>query len=258
MDKPIKDFLVGALGTEGAKALKKAAQREPILSEVLIPRAILGWLSFSAENQYEGSIPGQPNSYVSFSKSDSGYSGSITIKDGVYSFQESSVYQLAATIALSLGLEPESLDSDIRDAVLVKLGKSIDTLCKAQVLIGEMKKKSSQLIKVDLPGTTAKPQKQLAPIEAEPPKKQPANAAAIKPKIPPLAVAKAEAAKPCKMCGKSQFKENKYSGCLCLKDLAKSIHTTTYSDGYVLTFSPDVDQDSVRVLIKMFRSGNGR
>ena len=356
---PIKDFMASCLGKEGAKALNKAAEREPVLSDVLAPRAILSWIDFATKNNYEGEIPGQDNSYVTLAKSETGFSGSITLNNDVYSFSDSSIYQLAGTIALSLGLEPDTLDSDIRDTVLVKLGKSVDLLCKAQVLLGELNKRTldvnagykishehhdlgsgnmmtkvnvhsptgehvgaatfthtgntitpgtvvvdedhqrkglasamyahaekqtgkkltpsanqtpegaalwsgnksnPQFAKTDLPGTTAKPIKQLGPIEAAPPKKQPANARPPKlklPKLQPLSLTKSEMETKCDMCGRGQFKDKKFKGCLCVSDLAKSISTTVYSDGCVLTFAPDVDKDSVRLLMRLFRSSDG-
>jgi GNAT superfamily N-acetyltransferase len=138
-----QDFLIATLGMEGAKALLKAVEREPSLAGVLMPRAILGWLTFTAENEYEGSIPGLDNSYVEFQKSEEGFSGSISLDSGIYSFERASLYHLAASMAMALGLEPNGVDSRIRDTVLVKLGESIDTLAKAQVLMHELKLQKS-------------------------------------------------------------------------------------------------------------------
>jgi len=132
-------FLAAALGPDGAAALRKAVDREPQLSSILIPRTIVGWLNFTTEYDYEGEIPGIENSYVQFQKTEAGFSGAISLEQGVYSFQNSSVYHLAAGIATALGLEPTDVDPSVRDTVLVKLGKSIDTLTKARVLMKELK-----------------------------------------------------------------------------------------------------------------------
>lgn len=412
-------FLAAALGRDGAKALRKAVEREPQLAEVLIPRAIVGWLNFTAENEYEGTIPGVENSYVQFAKSEDGFDGSISLESGTYSFEKSSVYHLAACIAMGLGLEPSSLDADVRDAVLVKLGKSIDTLTKAQVLMQELRSpkaakvtrmtthghyhiehngtadrpysvvhtrtgspvqqgiasladaqpianwhqnryqgtfnpplakrvldpsagyqishehhdlgdefltavtahlggqrvgaalyshKGGKLMpetiqvdpdhrrkglgtalqnhakqvtgkevvrshdetpngrafhdatvqKVELPGKAHLPTPQQGPIGPTAPMKQPANAVA-KPakKLPSLAVGKSEADQACDMCGGHQFEGNKFRGCICFRELSKSVTTTAYGDGYVLTFKPTMDRESVQALMKAFRSKNG-
>jgi len=139
MSKLAQKFMSEVLGVEGSRALRKAGEREPELDRVIIPRAIIGWLNFTTELGYEGAIPGFPNSWVEFNKSEQGYSGSISMGDGVYTFDKSNVYHLAASIAMAIGLEPSSLDVDLRDTVLAKLGKSVDLLCKAQVLAKELK-----------------------------------------------------------------------------------------------------------------------
>lgn len=129
-----KKFLNAALGEEGAAALLKAVGREPKLASVLIPRAIVGWLSFVTQHEYEGPIPGIDNSYVQFAKAQTGFNGVLGLTDGVYEFQKSSLYHLASAISLAIGHEPESLDPQVRDIVLNKLGKSIDIMAKAQVV----------------------------------------------------------------------------------------------------------------------------
>lgn len=415
-------FLAVALGQDGARALRKAVERDPALATVLVPRAIIGWLDFTTKYEYEGQIPGIPNSYVQFQKTeDDLFAGTISLDDGVYSFERSSVYHLAASIAMALGVPQTPVDPSIRDAVLVKLGKSIDTLAKAQVLMQELKKpgalspkrmtthgayhiehagtgdrpysvihtasaapvqtgistlkdaqpiadwhqhryggrfspalakkslspesgyqithehhdlgdgdvmtkisahkdgqyvggalfthrgealspegvqvdpahrrqglasamyahaethtgkkiipshdqtpmgqalwagnaKKPQFGKVELPGQSHQPQAQQGPQAPTPPMKQPANA--VKPpkqKPPSLSIGKSEAARACSMCGGRQFEGNRFKGCICWADLAKSVTTTAYGDGYVLTFQAGVDAASVRALMKSFR-----
>lgn len=148
-----KKFLKAALGEEGAAALMKAVGREPKLASVLIPRAIVGWLSFVTHNEYEGSIPGIDNSYVQFSKASTGFSGVLGLADGVYEFQKSSLYHLASAISLAIGHEPESLDPEVRNVVLNKLGKSIDTLAKAQVVTQLLAKRAMGPLKLTTHGS---------------------------------------------------------------------------------------------------------
>lgn len=419
-------FLSAALGQDGAKALRKAVEREPALAEVLIPRTIVSWLNFTTEHEYEGPIPGVENSYVQFQKSEKGFDGTISLEEGAYSFESASVYHLAAGIATALDLKPSDMDPDVRDQVLVKLGKSIDTLAKAQVLVKELKKpdalkptrmtthgayhvergsgerpysvihtmtkslvqdgisslKDAQPIadwhqnryggkfqpmtkktldpqagiqmshehhdlgdgdmlthirahnpagklvgetlmeyntrkpgtmrpqgvtvhpdhrrqgiasamyahaestvgrkvapstaqtpmgealwagnknqqqfgKVELPGRSHQPTAQIGPEGPTAPTKQPASSNPNKkPKVPNLAIGKSEAESTCKVCGGHQFEGNQFKGCICFWDLSKSVTTTAYGDGYVLTFKPGVDRESVRALVKALRGNN--
>lgn len=412
-----QEFLSAALGSEGAKALRKAVEREPALEDVLVPRTILGWLSFTAENEYEGQIPGIENSYVQFTKSEQGFNGSIGFDSGVYSFNNASLYHLAASIALAMGIEPQPLEADVRDAILVKLGRSIDTLAKAQVLTQELKapgalkpqrmtshggyhvehnggtadpyaiihtktlapvqagisslkdaqatadwhqnkyqgqfhpqlgkaaldpaagykishehhdlgdefltklsvhgpqgeyvggalfnhkggnlvpegvqvdpahrrkglasamyahaqkltgktvipshdqtpmgqalwagnKNKPQFGKVEAPGHAQQPEAQQGPQGAVPQAKQPQMK---QPKVPSLSVGKSEAERACEICGGHQFQSNRFKGCICYSDLAKSIKTTAYGDGYVLDFKSGIDTEAVKALMKTFR-----
>ena len=52
-----RKFMAASLGADGAQALKKAAEREPRLDAILIPRAIVGWLTVATEHEFEGNIP---------------------------------------------------------------------------------------------------------------------------------------------------------------------------------------------------------
>ncbi len=393
-------FLAATLGQDGAKALRKAVEREPQLAGILIPRTIVGWLNHTTETDYEGQIPGIENSYVQFQKSDDGtFKGAIGLEQGVYPFENSSLYHLAAGIATALGLEPSTVDPQIRDAVLVKLGKSIDTLAKARVLMKSLKSgealkptrmtthgsyhieksaearpysvvhtatgspvqagiptlsdaqpiadwhqnryqgvfqpqgrpldpaagiqfqsqdqmrpggvfgtsvearrgeevlgradfehRGNELVpvgvqvdpqhrrqgiatamykhaqaqsrgrklsmeKVESPGRTHQPTAQEGPQAPTPPSKQPAFSIK-KPKIPSMSVGKSEAQRACSMCGGHQFADNKFRGCFCFADLAKSVSTTAYGDGYVLSFKAGVDQAGVRALMRSLRSSD--
>lgn len=432
-----RKFMAAALGADGAKALVKAAEREPRLEQILVPRAIVGWLTFTAAHEYEGPVPGLDNSYVQFQKSDRGFTGNISLNEGVYSFENASIYHLAASIAMALGVETGSLDADVRDTVLVKLGKSIDTLAKAQVLMQELKSPRAltpqvitthgqyhverdnsserpysvvhtlsksvvqkgigslkdageiaswhqtkyrgsfdplakkvldpalgitfhhehhdlgdgdmithikaihpsgkvvgeaameynsnkpgamkpdvnvhpehrrqgiasamyahaqkitgrqvapssaqspdaqklwagnaakpQFGKVELPGHAHLPTTQQGPQAPAAPMKQPSMGQATQgaapktklpkaPKQPPLAVGKSEAEQACSMCAGHQFENNRFHGCICFRELSKHIKTTAYGDGYVLDFDSSIDADTVRALMKTFRSRNG-
>ncbi len=135
------DFLSITLGQQGADALRKACRRDEFLEPILLPRAILGWLS--VQDNFEGAIPGCENSYLAFRKSETGtYSGSVSLPDvdGLLDFHGSSLSQLAATVATALGLSVQAPDPRLRDQVVSVLGKHVDSLLRTQVEIQELRK----------------------------------------------------------------------------------------------------------------------
>ena len=247
MDKTAYRFLAGVLGTDGAKALGRAVTRQPELATVLIPRTVLGWLGMQKSDQYEGAIPGIANSYLSFTKTESGWTGAVsdTKSNNVHAFSGKNTYSLAATICAAIGFSQSS--TDMSDASIVRLGKSIDALLKAHDL-------TERLSKTELPGRTHKPTEQTGPEEPEAPQKQPQMKPKPKlPKLPTLKVEKAESGKECPECGGKRFMDDRFVGCMCWRDLAKSIKTVAYADGYVLEFSKDADRESIMALAKEFR-----
>jgi predicted GNAT family acetyltransferase len=142
MNERAYSFLQGVLGRDGAEAFNKAIQKESSLSSAVVPRAILSWLNLATKYDYEGGIPGVENTYLQFTKSEGpGYSGAISIGEDVYSFNNASMYHVAASVAVSLGLDNTKLDANVRDMTVGRLGKSIDTLVKARVALNELQKK---------------------------------------------------------------------------------------------------------------------
>ncbi len=115
------------------QALKQACNRSEELGSTVVPRAIYSWLSVAALGDFEGEIPGVSNSYLHFQKSDDWYTGSVSIGDSIYTFDQASIYQVASAVAVSIGadLDPHP---DLRDLDIARLGKSIDLLVKARVL----------------------------------------------------------------------------------------------------------------------------
>ncbi len=264
-------FLSGILGKDGAQALKKAVQSDARLQPVILPRAIIGWLSFISQYEYEGELPGVDNSYIEFTKNqDETFSGSIAIGEEVHEFENTDIYHVASAISVSIGEDADVADNEVRDLVLVRLGKSIDALAKAHEIsrtlasrLVEPKEESSkeesstkkdELDKTDLPGKTAAPTKQQGPIGPMAPRKQGRLPRPPSFKAPSLKIGKTESCKVCGVCDGSQFSGNKFTGCICFRDLAKSINTTAYSDGYALDFKTDFDKEAYMVLSKYFRS----
>jgi hypothetical protein len=137
-------FLKAVLGEDGAKALTKAAERAPELEGALLPRTIMAWLSLAARADFEGSIPGNENTYLQFTKAEEKYSGSIAVGDDVYSFDQASMLHLGACVAVALGADHERLNPGLREIDVQRLGKNIDTLAKARVAVRELRKMKTQ------------------------------------------------------------------------------------------------------------------
>lgn len=236
-------FLTGVLGTDGARALRKAADREPALEPLLVPRAALSWIL--ERQHYEGTIPGVANSYLKLDKSEGGLNGVVSLQDTNYEFSQVSPEHVASAMSVSVGIDLTNR-LPVKDLLLVRLGKSIDALVKAQALTHQF---VAKVKKTELPGSTAKPIKQLEPQAAAQPTMQTARPKLPKkPKIPALKVEKSEASRACDICDGTQFNENRFKGCLCFQELAKSVKTTAYGDGYVLEFGSGFDFETALAL----------
>lgn len=244
------DFMRGVLGLEGAKALSKAAARSGALENALLPRTIVSWLELASMNgSYEGGLPGVDNSYIQFQKSEEDFTGSIGIEGEVYTFHDSSIYHVASAVAVALGLDHEPMDSRIRPNDLARLGKTIDTLSKAHILIDSLRK-------AEAPGPAHSPTQQLGPTIPVAPTLQTTNKKPKKsliptvPKIPSVTVTKSESEVLCSACGRAQFIAGRFTGCLCQVSLSKSVKTKPHSTGYVMEFGEDWNNESFGVLMK--------
>ncbi len=260
------EYLSAILGSQGAQALEKAAQRSPQLVPALLPRAVLSWISLMAPLGFSGEIPGSSGTHLSFdaplTKAEGEgaaqqYAGTVKVKDNTYKFKNASLYQLAAAVLLSLNANVST--ADLEDKELAKLGKSIDLLVKANFY--------GPLAKADLPGAVAGPKAPLAPsgptapsapkVGAGTPKApslpKPSNPGKIKLpslklKLPGLKVGKSEMGNQCSICSKTHFKGNSFVGCNCLKDLAKSVTSETKPDGVILSFGNGWTQETFELL----------
>lgn len=155
MTNDAEDFLFAVLGSDGARVLLKAVTRAPILVPVLVPRTILSWLDTSVRLCYEGEIPGIENSYISIKKTETAYSGALTIGDAVHSFENRDIYHVAAAMGVSLGLKTVDSVEEFRRQDLEKLGKSIDLLVKSRVVSDALKKEAVKKVAL-LPDRDAK------------------------------------------------------------------------------------------------------
>lgn len=255
-------FLTGVLGIDGARAFKKAIDRESSLGGAVIPRAILSWLTIAAKYDYEGGIPGVENTYLSFKKSETGLDGGISVGTEVYSFKSASTFHVAASVAVALGVEDAT--ANVRAQTLAKVGKSIDTLVKARIVTDQLLRKgiekdlkcdcksenhlpacATRTKKVELPGAMNKPKEQEMAQAPEAPMPQGQQ----KQKPPAFKVTKSEADTKCSMCGRTQFAHGDFIGCLCFRDMARGVRVAKTETGYSLSFADrEWDADAVQAL----------
>lgn len=259
-------LLTEILGFEGAGALEKAAQKSDVLTNAIIPRAILSWINVNSD--YNGSIPGLEGSSCIFKKNEDGMlDGKIQYKDQEYEFENATKVHVAACIKVAIG-DNTQLDDRISSNDLIKLGKSIDLLTKAHHIT--LKKAG-----MDSPGNSAQPIAPTAPINAIPPigeqsannvtaSKQkvknnapPApkpNVAKVKiPSLPGLKVSKSESEHKCTICASAQFSGNTFVGCGCWKPLIKSAKSETRPDGFIITFGEGWNWTNLSQFIKSIR-----
>jgi hypothetical protein len=259
-------FLESVLGHNGANALCKAAQRSTDVENVLLSRTVLAWLR--ADSNYQGNIPGLPESYVSFVKSEGGFTGEITIGHYLHKFEAASVFHLAASVAVAIDENHAApLPTSLTANDIERLGKSIDLLACQHFSLMKSKKCESgcKLVKdhegkckldldKSLESNNGKP---AAPIPPAPPEAPVATApqpsatdiGSKPPKAAKIKITKNEAYRKCEVCMTSQFAAAAFTGCLCLRDLAKHSRVITAdSMGFVLQLSSAWDKDAVMTL----------
>lgn len=271
MDTRKFSFLKAVLGEDGARALAKAAERGPELEAALLPRTIMSWLGIAARDDFEGQIPGVENTYLQFKKAEERYSGSVAIGDEVYSFEAATVLHLGACMAVALGADHERVGTRLKDLDIQRLGKNIDTLAKARVAVAELRKRA---MGAEPPGPAHAATAPDGPVAPTPPVpnqtskgpmvgKNPTAPTPPKPshpsllpgaktqvKSPTLKVTKNQADRRCPICSGTQFKTGRFSGCICFRDLAKSVRVRILEDGYNLEFGADWDADSILTLVE--------
>lgn len=238
-------FVSAVLGKDGATALRRAILKNPALEGFLVPRTVLGWTMNKSE--FRGALPGVDQIYIEFSKAESGYTGRIGVgKNPLVAINPKDEFELAAEIISNLGIEVSRFEGGA--STLYRLGKSIDTLLKAREAIRSLAKAPQEL-----PGTTAKPLAPEGPQEPIKPTATQPKIAKPKPKLPKLPMVKIELDnlnKHCKTCGSGLFKNQRFAGCLCWRDLAKHSVSTVYADGVVVEFDSKADRASVQTLLR--------
>jgi len=251
MTKHINSFLKAVLGADAAGALAKAADRSDSLATVLGSRSIVGWLSLASRlGGYDGGIPGLDGSYLRFTKSqDHSFGGSIRLGKHSYDFDGVDLSHVAAAMTVALG-EDQTPSEELRDADLAALGKNIDLLLKMQLVKSENEESSSSTSEeseelekaagTTAPGAAATQNPPAGPVGGgftAPKAKQPVRA---KKKGFSTKLTLSQASAPCSVCGSSQMRSDLFTGCECLRDLAKHASVDSVNaGGYTVTLDAD-------------------
>lgn len=272
------DFLRAVLGPDGTAALLKAAERATALGGALVPRTALALVKASAS--YEGTIPGLPDTTLSYRRTDAGFTGSISIGQELHKFEDISLFHLAASVTVAVDADRAPLSQEMRELDIVNLGKSIDGLAEVRARISKSdedpddalsdedykKKHGKERLKkagmgMGKPAGAIAPAAPAAPTaKAPPPVASPMKPAATataaeslpsaKPKGSSLKITKAEAAHACAMCGSAQLRGDVFTGCLCFRALQKSVTVTKIDDSGVTLQFKDWDRESVFALLE--------
>lgn len=275
--------MASVLGEESAELLIKAIDRTPVLEHAIVPRTILSWLQ--SASSFEGEV--LDGIGMVFEKSESGFTGSIDMGDESHLFQGASVFHVAASVAVALGIE--ALESEgLRTLDIERLGKTIDLMSKAHRVTVELEKadedddklsdedferkydadrlkarKEAKARALDkalgdstppAAPTAAKPQNPGAPKTATSP--APKTTVPKATSTSTMSLTRSEAASPCSACGGHQFAEDKFVGCLCFEAFAKAVKVTSATEaGLVLELDRRLlEQDDVEALTDAFKA----
>lgn len=231
-------FLESTLGVEGAKSLSKALKTSDSLDSVLVARTIVSWLDVVTRNaKFDGSVPGNDTLNLVFKKSQDTFKGTINIGKDTLSFENATLFQLAGTVATSLGVNAP-VPADLQSQHLSALGRSLDTLVKAHYVASHQPQKTAPV----------------APKAFRMVKSQPRLPRVKKlVKISPDSIHSC-----CTVCNEHFFKAEKFVGCLCFRELSFDINLLRKNGEPVLSFSPTMDSDAVLSVLEALRGPNGR
>jgi hypothetical protein len=109
---------------------------------MIVPRTILAMLE--ATPAYAGTVPGFDECSLSYSKSEKGFTGNVTLGEDFYKFEAANIFHVAGAISTAMGLDTLMFTSG-RNTELQRLGKSIDLMAKAHWVGGELAKGDTDL-----------------------------------------------------------------------------------------------------------------
>jgi hypothetical protein len=264
-------FLQHVLGDLGYTALGKAMQASNDAEGVVFARTLLSWLDIVSRTGFDGPTPGT-DIHLTLNKSNTGLTGIVHIENTPFTFEDKNTDYVAALLAVALGADSTIDYQDTKG--IDKLGKSIDSLVKAEFVNKNFQKSQPRFTSHKLPGKPAAP---LAPLPPTPPTKVQSEATAeaqgeTPDKAPSASTKKAEkkpaTKKPfwlkmkkhelsarCDTCDQKLFNDDKFVGCYC-HDPA-GITLVKNDLGISLKFDTTIDPDDILVLIEGIKNVQG-
>jgi hypothetical protein len=285
------EFVKSILGDHGFEAMRRASFKMPEITNAIPAQTILSWVEAAARTEFNGKVPSTDNTF-SIAKNDKGYTVTLdgnsahiehvtqaaTIiadllgfsPDGSPTLRKSQVDQLSKTIGELAQL------SLIKAGGVQARGKAANALppSGANEQVAKQTQPMTQTKATSIPkmGSGAGPTKpQTAPppmpkagMTAEAPSNKTStkvNVGGAKPPKPPTMkseprVAAFELAKAhggCPRCNARTFSGEKFVGCGCFGDLAKSTYSKRVEQGYVVFFNYQWDSNSIQKLIGDYR-----
>ncbi|MDE2425697.1 MAG: hypothetical protein KGO96_07305 [Elusimicrobia bacterium] len=215
MNTKTKNFLNEILGSKGRIAIENLQKKSPDFVDMIIPRTLLSWIATICKlNKFEGAIPGNTNTQIVFNKNeDNSFSGQISINNELYKFENKAPLHIASIVSIGLELDLNNFEFPLNKSEISDLGSKIDTLIKTH-FINEYK--SKKLLKS-------------------------------------IKITKNELDKKCQMCGKNEFVDQEFVGCLCFRSMSKSIKTEATLNGFNLYFSKNWDSEAIETFIKIIK-----
>jgi ribosomal protein S14 len=234
-------FLAATIGLRGLSALETLSKASPDLEAYLPVRTVISWIQ--EVQDWSGPIPGT-DSVADFKKSLGAWYGTVGVGDSSYLLDSSDIGSVAAAICCSIGAAPGR--PELRDIDIARLGKTIDALVKATsgakglaaAPLGHTDKIPPTLKAPDTDNKKSdkkKPKKPVIPKPQAPKVPLDLTAEVEVAKTPKMKLTLSEAKTRCQLCNIPQFVSNKFVGCYCFRDLAKSVRTTEIPGGLEIT-----------------------
>lgn len=272
----LNNFLNSVLGLAATEALGRVTADHPVLRAAVFPHTVEVWLAKASGDGWNGELPGIEGSYFLLAKSEVGFNGILKVSGANVSFQNVVLGEIVKSFSLVMDSQESRCDEllkseKVNGVTVEKLHKSIERLVN-----------SEWLKKFDLPGLAAGPrgpekanapnpqtkQTGVKPKVLQAPKPQdtlenmkgpqrgePTVQKADKPadkKTPSIKMSRAEMEQTCLTCGDVEFDGEKFVGCHCYKELAKSgdFKLKPTKDGnFRFTFGASWEPDEVLAIL---------
>jgi hypothetical protein len=215
-------FLKGVLGDLGFSVLSKAMQESEKIAQQATALSFIAW--FEKVNDWKGELPGEPGTDFYLQKSEN-VTGVLTVGDQVTHLTSNYRNELLSLFNATLDDSSQPLFTSIQKLVKVK----IDGIEKAEA------PEIEEVGKV----TAASYSKSKKPKSVW---------RKIKIKMTPE-----EMKATCPTCMETEFKNDKFVGCICLRDLANNSETEVIkkSETFDVVFGDGWDEDAISVFLEI-------